>query len=71
MKNMADDITVKNEDNGQPELVALFEQVSAIFTANDIEVTDSLMKRMTPLVNNKQNFKEHRASLKSQLSELE
>lgn len=68
---MADDFTAKNLNNGQSELVTLFEQVSALFSANDIEVTDSLMKRMTPLVNNNQNFKEHRASLKAQLSELE
>jgi hypothetical protein len=68
---MADDFTAKNLNNGQSELVTLFEQVSALFSANDIEVTDSLMKRMTQLVNNNQNFKEHRASLKAQLSELE
>ena len=61
----------KGQNSVKSELVTPFEEVSAIFAANNVDVTDSIMKLMTPLINNSLNFDEHRAYLKAKLHRLQ
>ena len=61
----------KSQNSTKSELVTSFEEVSAIFAASDVDVTNSIMKLMTPLINNNMSFEEHRAYLKAKLHRIQ
>jgi hypothetical protein len=55
--------------NNTLERVDAFEEVSAIFAANGIKITDSMLQLMAPLMDGSQSFEEHRAALQVELEE--
>ena len=61
---------VKKQTDEQPEMVKTFEEVAAIFSANGIEINESILKLMSPLLDGSQNLEEHRAYLKAKLEGL-
>lgn len=44
-----------------------FEEVSAIFAASGVPITENMLKLMSPLLSGSQSFEEHRKSLQKQL----
>ncbi len=59
---------MNKNDIGKTDKINSFEEAAAIFAANDTEISKSLIRLMSPLLNGKQTLEEHRISLKSQLS---
>lgn len=61
---------VKKQIDEQSGIVRTFEEVAAIFSANGIEINESILELMSPLLEGRQNLEEHRAGLKAKLDGL-
>lgn len=60
-----------HDSNSNRKLIDVFEEVRGIFAANGVEITSSMLERMSPLLNGSQSFEEHRAALKAELEVAE
>ncbi len=50
--------------------IPAFDQAAAIFAANGTDISKPIMRLMSPLLDQTMTLEEHRAFLKSQLSEM-
>lgn len=60
---------MKNNNNSEPTFNRndAFEEVSAIFTASGVQITENMLNLMSPLLSGSQSFVEHRKNLQKQL----
>lgn len=47
-----------------------FEEVAAIFAASGVEITDTMLELMSPLMSGVESFEQHRANLSAKLNRM-